>query len=90
MNILNPVSPRRQAVIAPAPRLPNLDGALIGLLHTGKPGGSEVLEGLKRAISARYKDVQFEYRRKPHASTGATFIPSLLEKWDAAFVAIGD
>ena len=90
IHILNPVSPRRQTTVGMANRIPNLNGRTIGLLHNGKPAGAEVLEGIRRGLAAHYKDLQFEFRRKPHASTGAAFIPSVLDRWDGAVVAIGD
>jgi len=90
IDILNPVSPRHEKALPAAPRLPNLDGALIGLLHNGKPGATEVFEGVRRALSGRYKNLKFEVRRKPSPAAGAPFIPSLIDKWDAAIVAIGD
>ena len=88
--MLNPVSPRRQTTLDLAARLPDLNGATIGLLHNGKPAGAEVLAGIRRALEARYKNLKFEFRAKPHASVGAVFIPSVLDRWDGAVVAIGD
>lgn len=90
MRILNPISPRRKTTMQMAARLTDLDGKTIGLLSNGKPASSEVLEGIRRVLAARYKDVQFDYRRKQHASVGAAFIPSVLDRWDGAVVAIGD
>jgi hypothetical protein len=90
IEIPNPVSPRRETTVGAASRLRSLDGMLVGLLHNGKPGGAEVLQGIQRALSLRYENLRFEYRRKPHASTGAAFLPSLFDRWDAAVVALGD
>lgn len=90
MTMLNPVSPRREGEISPAPRLASLDGRLVGLLHNGKHGGDDVLFGVRDALASRAQGVRFEYRRKPHAAAAASFLPSLYGRWEAAVVALGD
>jgi hypothetical protein len=91
IQILDPVSPRRTAVgNRGAARIDSLDGKRIGLLHNGKPGGEHMLAGIRRALAEKYPAAEFEFRFKPHASVGASFLDELTGVWDAAVIAVGD
>ncbi|HVA37237.1 MAG TPA: hypothetical protein VNJ51_06460 [Candidatus Dormibacteraeota bacterium] len=90
MEILNPVSPRRTSAIEPAPRIPGMRGHLVGLLYNGKPGGVEILEGIRKELAARFDGVETERRNKRHAASGAPFLHALMGRWRAAVVAVGD
>lgn len=88
--MMNPVSPRREGEIDAAPRLASLEGRMIGLLHNGKHGGDELLFGIRDALMPHARGATFDYRRKPHAASPASFLPQLYGRWQAAIVALGD
>ncbi len=90
ITMLNPVSPRREGEIDPAPRVKSLEGKLIGLLHNGKMGGDELLYGVRDGLAPYAKGATFEYRRKPHAASAASFLHQVYGRWEAAVVALGD
>lgn len=90
VDVLNPVSPRREGAAQPAPRHASLSGLTIGFLHNGKPGAPEIVDAVMRELNGKFKDIRFEYRRKAHPASGAPFIAGLEGRWDAAIVALGD
>ncbi|GAA3909171.1 UGSC family (seleno)protein [Microbacterium invictum] len=91
IQMVNPVPPLRNADgDLGAQRVSTLAGKRVGLLYNGKPGGQHLLEGVRGALAARYQDIDFDYRAKPHAGVGAPFLDELPGNWDVAVVAVGD
>ena len=86
----SPISQRREGQIDMAPRITGFNGKTIGLLHNGKHGGEEILLGIKVGLKERHAGASFDYRRKPHAASPASFLGDIVADWDAAVVAVGD
>jgi hypothetical protein len=88
ISIMNPVAPRRQAVVPLAPRLRNLAGTTLALVDNSKPGATELLRGLARGLES--VGCTTIYFRKQHPVMLLPFLEEIRLRCQAAVVAIGD
>jgi hypothetical protein len=88
MKIIDPVAPRRANKVLLAKSLTTVAGATIGLIDNSKPGATEVLKGLRRALED--KGSSCDYRRKRHPVMAAPFLREMSKTCKAVVIAIGD
>ena len=89
MKVVNPEGVRSTQERPLAPRVPTLQGAVVGLLDNNKPGAKEILDGLVaglRELGVR----DFVYRRKIHPAGPNPHVAELAEQVDVAISALGD
>jgi hypothetical protein len=92
MRILDPTVPPDPAESALAPRLPALDGKVLGLLGNGKVNADHLLDLVREGLEARYRLRGVVARAKPSASrvADAETLGELAARCDAVVTAIGD
>lgn len=78
--------------VAPAPRLATLDGARIGILWNGRPGGDTVLREIARILDERHRFADVCFVAKPYLGNEApeAMLDELQARVDAAIVGVGD
>jgi hypothetical protein len=92
IKILDPTVLPDRAEAGLAPRLPALDGAVLGLLSNGKVNADRLLDLVREGLAARYRVREVIVRAKPSASRVADpeALRELAERCDAVVTAIGD
>jgi hypothetical protein len=91
IRILDPTVPPDRAESALAPRLPALDGKVLGLLANGKVNAGHLLDLVREGLEARYRVREVVVRAKPSASRVADAETlQELARCDAVVTAIGD
>ncbi len=89
IDVLSPVGVKKAERRAIAPRVPTLKGAVVGLMDNSKPGGRQLLEGLREELAA--EGVKgFLYRAKAHASGPSPYVQEVASACDAVVGALGD
>jgi hypothetical protein len=76
----------------PAPRIPSLDGKVLGVLYNGRAGGDVVLKELLGLLKSKYSLDSVVFRTKPHAWVSApeeTF-QELAQSCQVAITGVGD
>ena len=75
-----------------APRLPALDGKVLGLLANGKVNADHLLDLVREGLEARFRVREVVARAKPSASrvADAETLRELAARCDAVVTAIGD
>ncbi len=89
IEVLSPVGVRGTERRPVAPRLRRLDGAVIGLMDNSKPGGRQLLQGLREELAAEGVK-SFLYRAKAHAAVGSPYVQEVASACDAVVGALGD
>ncbi len=92
LRILDPTIPPDPAEAALAPRLPGLDGKVLGLLANGKVNADRLLDLVREQLAARYRLREVVARVKPTATRIAApeMLDDLAARCDAVVTAIGD
>jgi hypothetical protein len=91
LRILDPTVGPDRAESALAPRVPELDDKVLGLLANGKVNAERLLDLVREGLAARYRLREVITVTKPSASRVAA--PEVLEqlgRCDAVVTAIGD
>lgn len=90
MQVLNPIGmaspPERQLARRPH----DLNGARVGLIHNGKPGGRRLLTRIGERLRAEHGAESVAFFAKPHPSAPGGFVPRVAGKIDVAVGAIAD
>jgi hypothetical protein len=75
-----------------APRLPGLDGRVLGLRANGQVNADRLLALVREGLEARYRLAEVLVRAKPNASrvVAADVLEELSRRCDAVVTAIGD
>ena len=91
MKVLDPTPEQAAATAAPAPALPLLQGARIGILDNGKIRVDRFCDFVEEILKAEYGVAEVVRRRKPNASAPAPddVLADLLA-CDAVISAVGD
>lgn len=92
IRILDPTVLPDHAETALAPRLPALDGKVVGLLANGKVNADRLLDLLRAELETRHRLAAVVMRVKPSATrvAGAELLAELARRCDAVVTAIGD
>jgi hypothetical protein len=92
LTILDPTVAPEPVEAALAPRLPALDGKVLGLLANGKVNGDRLLDLVREGLEARYRLREVVVRAKPSATRVAAseLLADLASRCDAVVTAIGD
>jgi hypothetical protein len=91
LRVLDPRLSAEGETLRPAPALPSLDGAVIGLLDNAKIGTARFYDFVEEILSGHYGVREFIRRRKPDASRPAPKeLIAELSGADAVISAIGD
>ena len=91
LRILNPRLEGAEG-FQPAPRIPTLDGKVLGVLYNGRAGGDVVLEELLGLLKSKYNLAKVVFRTKPHAwvSAPAEMFKELWQSCEVAITGVGD
>lgn len=89
VRVLNPEGVRSKERRPLAGRLATLSGTVIGLLDNSKPGGRELLLGLREELSA-LGVTTFIHRTKVHPSAPNPHVDEVAAGADAVIGALGD
>ena len=92
LRILDPTVAPDPAESAQAPRLPGLDGKVLGLLANGKVNAERLLDLVREGLEARYRVRGVVTLAKPSATRVAApeVLQDLARRCDAVVTAIGD
>lgn len=92
IKILDPTVEPDRAEATMAPRVPSLDGKVLGLLANGKVNADHLLDLVREGLEARYRLRGVVVRVKPSASRVAEpeTLGELARDCDAVVTAIGD
>jgi hypothetical protein len=88
--LLVPEGRVRALPVAPAPRLGELKGKVIGFLQNGKPNADVLLSRLADLLQKKYGLAQARTRSKPRVTEPAEFIEALANECQGVANAIGD
>lgn len=91
LRILNPRLEGAQGFQA-APRIPTLDGKVLGVLYNGRAGGDVVLKELLDLLQSKHKLAKVVFRTKPHAWVSAPeeMFQDLAQSCEVAITGVGD
>lgn len=89
IQLVNPTGRRAVVQKQLAPRLPSLDGMVVGLLDNNKPGAKELFDGLEPGLRA-LGITEFVYRRKAHPAGPSPYVEEVAERADLVLSALGD
>jgi hypothetical protein len=91
LRILNPRLEGEQG-FQPAPRIPTLDGKVLGVLYNGRAGGDVVLKELLDLLQSKHKLAKVVFRTKPHAWVSAPeeMFQELAQSCEVAITGVGD
>ncbi len=91
LRILNPRLEGEQG-FQPAPRIPTLDGKVLGVLYNGRAGGDVVLKELLDLLQSKHKLAKVVFRTKPHAWVSAPeeMFQDLAQSCEVAITGVGD
>jgi hypothetical protein len=92
IKILDPTVLPDPAETGLAPRLPGLDGVVLGLLANGKVNADRLLDLVREGLASRYRVREVIARAKPSASRVADpeVLRELAARCDAVVTAVGD
>lgn len=76
----------------PAPRIPTLDGKVLGVLYNGRAGGDVVLKELLDLLQSKHNLAKVVFRTKPHAWVSAPeeMFQDLAQSCEVAITGVGD
>ncbi len=91
LRILNPRLEGEQG-FQPAPRIPTLDGKVLGVLYNGRAGGDVVLKELLDLLQSKHNLAKVVFRTKPHAWVSAPeeMFQDLAQSCEVAITGVGD
>ena len=91
LRILNPRLEGEEG-FQPAPRVPTLDGKILGVLYNGRAGGDVVLRELLGLLESKYTLAKVVFRTKPHAWVSAPeeLFQELAQSSEVAITGVGD
>ena len=91
LRILNPRLEGEQG-FQHAPRVPTLDGKILGVLYNGRAGGDVVLRELLTLLESKYNLAKVVFRTKPHAWVSAPeeMFQELAQSSEVAITGVGD
>lgn len=78
IRVLTPVGKVVKTYFDPAPRVPTLDGLVLGLLDNNKWNAQRLLRQLQAELQQRYKLKEVIYLRKPYFARPA--FPDMIEQ----------
>ena len=89
-DVLDPTTPGDMAP-ALAPRIPDLNGKIIGALWNGRPQEDEVLKGLLARLEERYELKGTRFYRKPqlYISAPIPLVNKIVGECDAVITGVG-
>jgi hypothetical protein len=92
LRILDPTVEPDRAESALAPRVPALDGKVLGLLANGKVNADRLLQMVREGIQSRYRlrDVVTLTKASATRVAGPEVLEALGRRCDAVVTAIGD
>jgi hypothetical protein len=81
-----------EAGFQPAPRIPSLNGKVLGVLYNGRAGGNVVLQELLSLLKSKYTLAEVVFRTKPHAWVSAPeeIFQELAQRCEVALTGVGD
>jgi len=91
MRVLDPTNERTSARFEPAPRLPTLQGKVIGFISNGKEGTKGYFGHLERMLRAEFRVGDVIWRTKANFSAPAAQpIVDEIKRWQAVVTGVGD
>jgi hypothetical protein len=90
-DFIDPTAGSSITAIALAPRLPNLAGAVVGLLDNTKEQGAIILQTVGEVLRAQYGVARVLLRRKEHYSKPASMalLDKMAQEVQVAVTAVG-
>ena len=81
-----------EAGFQPAPRMPSLNGKVLGVLYNGRSGGDVVFKELLGLLKSKYALADVVFRTKPHAWVSAPeeIFQDLTQRCEVALTGVGD
>lgn len=90
--VLDPTTEPEKVEASMAPRLPGLDGKVLGLLDNSKPNSDRILDMVAGILGSRYKLAGVVKRRKPGPGRGAPkeMLDELASESNFVIAGVGD
>ena len=90
--VLDPTEGAEPSEARMAPRLPSLEGKIIGLLENSKPHSKELLDYVEQMLHERLRPATVLRFRKPNASRPAPeeLVVDIVKQVDAVINGVGD